>query len=455
MLILKLVFLNVLWLIVVKYGQQDIGRLFLPVALVTSIINFYIFKPKIEFRKYILLLVFMTLWGLIQDGLLYQFGAIKGKEYPLWTVSLWVIFVCYYGDVFNRFNKFSSVHLSLIGAFAGTFAYWGGVQQSDMVVNTIIFYPAIFLSWLIFFPLSIKLAYRYSFLDLLLDKSIIFSFDKSGYKRHAQFFKSDDISLEGKTILVTGGTSGIGLSCARDLNKLGANLIVTGRNLQKGEQAQKEGLRFIPMDLVNWDDFTLNVDKLDKLDHVILNAGAMPDELVLNKYGVESQLASQLIGHYKLISMLRKKNKLKTNCRIIWVSSGGMYLQKLDVDELFSNLNYDKVSTYAMVKRAQVTLVEELSNDKDWEGVYHLSMHPGWVRTDGLTNALPGFTKFMSTQLRAPHEGADTIVWLTYSKEVQNGAFYFDRKAVSAYVNESYKPDTLSRDDLVKRVKLL
>ena len=58
-----------------------------------------------------------------------------------------------------------------------------------------------------------------------------------------------------------------------------------------------------------------------------------------------------------------------------------MYLKKLDLDSLFHNQKYEKVSTYSNVKRAQVTLVEELSKQERWENVKVFSMHPGWVAT--------------------------------------------------------------------------
>ncbi len=65
-----------------------------------------------------------------------------------------------------------------------------------------------------------------------------------------------------------------------------------------------------------------------------------------------------------------------------------MYLKKLDLDSLFEKPDYDKMETYANVKRAQVTLVEELSLQEEWKDFQILSMHPGWVRTAGLSGAL-------------------------------------------------------------------
>ena len=121
--------------------------------------------------------------------------------------------------------------------------------------------------------------------------------------------------------------------------------------------------------------------------------------LIVNNFKVEHQCASQLIGHYYLIQCLNQNGCLNENARIIWVSSGGMYLKKLDLKTLFQNNNYEKVSTYANVKRAQVTLAQELSKKDFWRKIGIFSMHPGWVKTDRLSNSLPGFFKIMKKRL--------------------------------------------------------
>ncbi|MBC7713955.1 MAG: hypothetical protein H7177_11490 [Rhizobacter sp.] len=145
--------------------------------------------------------------------------------------------------------------------------------------------------------------------------------------------------------------------------------------------------------------------------------------------------------------------KIKQGARIVWVSSGGMYLKELDLNTLFHNTKYDKVSTYANVKRAQVTLVEELAKVDRWKDNYILCMHPGWVETAGVIDSLPGFYKIMKNNLRAPSEGADTILWLLLTTEpLQSGSFYFDRKKVSAYISQKYNPSENQRALLLKKI---
>ena len=149
----------------------------------------------------------------------------------------------------------------------------------------------------------------------------------------------------------------------------------------------------------------------------------------------------------------KKYGKINRHARIIWVSSGGMYLKKLDLDSLFHNQKYEKVSTYSNVKRAQVTLVEELSRQERWKNVKVFSMHPGWVATHGLKEALPIFFSLMRNRLRDTKEGADTIIWPLLTEEsLTSGSFYFDRKIVSPYLSKNYNPTREQRNALMNKI---
>jgi len=295
--------------------------------------------------------------------------------------------------------------------------------------------------------------------NYILDKSILFSFDKSGYQRHKSKF-NEDLSkkkLIDKISLVTGGTSGIGGELSKELSRLGSKVCVTGRNKKRGNYFEKNNLNlsFRELDMANWmelDDFCKNSECYD---YIVLNAGSMPEKLVLNDFNIEHQCASQLLGHYFLIYLLGEYRKINKNARIIWVSSGGMYLKKLDVDSLFLKQEYEKVATYANVKRGQVTLVEEMSKQDRWNNYQVISMHPGWVATSGLKDSLPVFFSVMKNRLRGLAEGADTILWLLLTEEnLESGGFYFDRKIVSPYLSSSYNPSREQRRVLVEKIEI-
>lgn len=284
----------------------------------------------------------------------------------------------------------------------------------------------------------------------LLDKSIYFSFDKSGFIRHQIKFVFD-MKPGGGEALITGGTSGIGFSVAEMLSDKNISCVITGRNKSKGKSKEYEGIRFKALDMCDWDQFEDFVLDLPKLDYVVLNAGGMPEKFSTNDNGIESQMASQLFGHYYLLKKLKEAGKLVEGCRVVIVSSGGMYLKKLDLNTISENESYDKVETYANVKRAQLILNEEIAKDILWKDVVINAMHPGWVDTPGVESSIPKFYKFTKCRLREPWQGADTIVWLLLSEGIStSGDFYFDRKKVSPYMFKKTKESLIERKQLMK-----
>jgi NAD(P)-dependent dehydrogenase (short-subunit alcohol dehydrogenase family) len=216
--------------------------------------------------------------------------------------------------------------------------------------------------------------------------------------------------------------------------KLGVHVTITGRNAQKGNDLAESSplLAFKKMDMSEWSEFDALINQLAPIDHLVLNAGGMPDNFITNSEGVELQFASQLFGHYFLTKKLVSADKLKPNARIVWVTSGGMYLKALDLNTIFKNPKYDKVDQYANVKRAQVTLLPFFKKEFPMQKV--VAMHPGWAATPGVNEAIPGFSKFMEGRLRSPLQGADTILWLLSTRKyIESGALYFDRKRVSQH----------------------
>jgi dehydrogenase/reductase SDR family protein 12 len=271
-------------------------------------------------------------------------------------------------------------------------------------------------------------------LNKILDASIFWSFDLSGYLRHEKEFDETYEFPKGSNALITGGTSGIGQAAALEMIKHGVHVTITGRSAGKGEALEKTHplIKFKKMDMANWSEFDSLVSQIEPLDYLVLNAGGMPEKFSTNEKGFELQFASQLFGHYIIAHKLVQAGKLKPGARIVWVTSGGMYLKALDVNTIFKNDKYDKVDNYANVKRAQVTLLPFFK--KEFPSQIVTAMHPGWAATPGVDEAIPGFAKTMQGRLRTPLQGADTILWLLCSKkEIESGALYFDRKKVNPH----------------------
>lgn len=271
-------------------------------------------------------------------------------------------------------------------------------------------------------------------LNRILDASVLWSFDLSGYLRHEKNFDESCIFPKGSRALITGGTSGIGKATAQEMIKQGVVVTVTGRNPEKGNEFAESSplIQFKNLDMSRWSEFPSFIDQLAPLDYLILNAGSMPEKFSTNAEGVELQFASQLFGHYFLAKKLSLAGKLNPGGRIVWVTSGGMYLKSLDLKTIFTNPKYDKVDQYANVKRAQVTLLPFFKDEFPEQTV--MAMHPGWAATPGVEESLPGFSLIMRGRLRSPLQGADTILWaLSTKKRIESGALYFDREKVSPH----------------------
>jgi len=302
--------------------------------------------------------------------------------------------------------------------------------------------------------------------DRLLEASVVGSFSKIGYdvRSRLEHWESTS-SLKGRTILITGATSGIGLSVAVALATRGASVRVVGRDEAKTKSAHDEIVRrsanedvaYFVGDLSNLASVReiaqWCVSTNDELHVLVSNAGALVSRRVFTSDGFESTLAAQLLGPFVLTTLLLPRLRAATPGRVITVSSGGMYTQAFDLEQLRStNGEFDGVKTYARVKRAQVVLAHEWARRVEASAVAFATMHPGWVNTPGVEASLPGFYKRVGPLLRSPAQGADTIEWLASDAEMtrHSGSFWEDRHRRS----EHKVPWTRSRDPLGDQTRL-
>ena len=278
-------------------------------------------------------------------------------------------------------------------------------------------------------------------LDGALEATVVGSFTRLGYDARRRLYDwtpLEELRLDGKTAIVTGATSGLGREAAQLLGRQGAHVCIVGRDPAKTARAQAElpGSEAAVADLSSLaatrtfaDEFAAQHDRLDVL---VLNAGALTHDFTVTGEGYEVTLATHVLSQFLLIRALRPLLEAVPSGRVISVASGGMYLERLDVDALQpTQATYDGVKAYARAKRAQVALAEEWTRELAGTNVTVNTMHPGWSDTPGLRTALPRFSRTLSPLLRTPRQGADTIAWLAAAPEAggSGGGFYLDRRA--------------------------
>ena len=285
--------------------------------------------------------------------------------------------------------------------------------------------------------------------DALLDASILFSFDRSGFRRHARGFapRDLDVDLTGRVCLVTGANSGIGLETCRALARLGATVWMLCRDPRRGRQALQElrrdtgsgNLHLAILDVADLEavrrfarDFAA-----PRVDVLVHNAGVLPEQRISSVDGHEVTLATHVLGPWLLTRLLAARLQASEDARVVLVSSGGMYTQRLSLDDVeWRRRRYDGVAAYAATKRMQVVLAELLAVDLAPQRVTVAAMHPGWADTPAVRSSLPRFWTVMRDRLRTPAEGADTVVWLAASRAARGrtGQFWFDRQPRSTHL---------------------
>jgi len=282
--------------------------------------------------------------------------------------------------------------------------------------------------------------------DDLLDQLILPSYTWPGYVLRSLSWRKADLAVDmtGRVCLVTGATAGIGLATAVGLARLGATVYIVARNAAKGAQVREQiaaesggddRVRLVLLDVSDLTavaQFAAQFQRQEtRLDVLIHNASVLLPQRQFTAAGIEQTLATNLLGPFLLTHLLTPMLQASAPARIIWVSSGGMYTQKLDLS-LFQagDRPYNGTVVYAQTKRAQVVLAEILAARLAPTGVTVNTMHPGWVDTPGVQTSLPTFRKVMRLGLRSPRQGADTIIWLAAAPQLDevSGRFWFDRR---------------------------
>ena len=273
--------------------------------------------------------------------------------------------------------------------------------------------------------------------------------------------------LDGKRFAITGPTSGLGLAAACELSRLGARLVLVGRDSERLQEAKQAVLDFsgAPAATVDILEAELSLvseaaragkilrQRYARLDGLINNAGALFGEREVTSEGHERALALLLLVPYVLTEAVLPSLKAASG-HVINVSSGGMYTQPLKLDDMeFEQEKYDGAKAYARAKRALVAVTEYWA--KTHPTVRFNSMHPGWAATPGVAKSLPKFNQLLNKRLRDSRMGADTIVWLASASCLEGitGKFWFDRRPRATALLPGTAVSASQRDQLVAWLK--
>lgn len=303
-----------------------------------------------------------------------------------------------------------------------------------------------------------------TFIDNLIERTVVPSFSSIGATVRRRLFKwraLNSYSLKDQVVVLTGATSGIGEYAAKLYTELGASLIIVARDSIKANALIEKlktdtgnvSIRAIIGDLGEQSDVRRICSELEaseaNIDALVHNAGALFNERKHASNGSDLTVELMVTAPFLMNTLLLKKLTAGEGAgRVLTMSSGGMYTEKLDVDGLeMPDDIYNGAQQYARAKRAQVSLnAMWAARVAKHECVFH-SLHPGWVATPGITEALPGFSKILGPLrlLRSPLNGADTMVWMTADDSLleSSGLFWHDRAVRSPYMTgTTRKSDT-------------
>ncbi len=267
--------------------------------------------------------------------------------------------------------------------------------------------------------------------------------------------------MGGKVVLITGGTSGIGKAAATALAGMGATVVITGRNEERGKRALQEireesgndGVELILADLTVQDEVRRLAEELrerhNQLEVLVNNAGLVLSERTETPDGIETQLAINHLAPFLLTNLLLDLLKESAPSRIVTVSSDAHRWAKIDLDDLQSRKRYRGMQVYGKTKLANIMFTYELAERLEGTGVTANCMHPGGVNTNfgnnqgGPMNLL---FRLFKPFMRSPEQGADTLIYLASSPEVEGmtGKYLADRK-VKAASDAAYDETTRKR----------
>jgi NAD(P)-dependent dehydrogenase (short-subunit alcohol dehydrogenase family) len=247
-------------------------------------------------------------------------------------------------------------------------------------------------------------------------------------------------NLDGKVIVITGATSGIGIETARALSATGATLYLTGRNIAKATEALTDVLEQGKCSLIEMKNDSLTsvreaasvilAKSKGRVNILITNAGVMGiNDLQLTQDGHEMHFATNHLGHFLLFELLKSallsSSSPAFHSRVVIVASSAHRMCNLfeSGNYNFEKGNYDSMLAYANSKLANIYMANEIDRRYGVQGLHATSLHPGGINTDIARHIGSAFVDSILSDpvlvkiLKSVEQGAATTVLAAVGKD--------------------------------------
>jgi NAD(P)-dependent dehydrogenase (short-subunit alcohol dehydrogenase family) len=251
--------------------------------------------------------------------------------------------------------------------------------------------------------------------------------------------------MKNKIVLITGGSSGIGLATAEALAAQGAEIILAARSAAKLKDAAQQitdktgnkNIKYYVADFSSQKSIRALAAQLkkdyQKIDVLINNAGGVFPAFKLNEDGLEMTIGTNHFAYFLLTNLLLDLIKKSDYARIVNVASGSHYDGKIDFESFTKDKGYFILKAYAQSKLANVLFTAELAERLKGTNVTANCLHPGFVKTDIGNKDTQWYSKLfwtLSSRIAglSVENGAKTSIYLASSPDVKGvTGKYFDK----------------------------
>jgi NAD(P)-dependent dehydrogenase (short-subunit alcohol dehydrogenase family) len=246
--------------------------------------------------------------------------------------------------------------------------------------------------------------------------------------------------MQGKVVVITGGTSGIGQVAAEKLAGMGARIVLVARDKQRGEAALSRlpgpaahSIHYADLSrIAEMKRVAAEIAEAEpRIDVLINNAGAIFTSRQESADGLEMTFAVNHVAYFVLTQGLRERLIASAPARIVNTSSDAHRRAKIDFNDLQSANGYGGFKVYCRSKLCNVLFTRELARQLEGTGVTANSLHPGFVATRFGDQSV--FFRFAKMFAISQEKGAETIIYLASSNAVDkvSGEYFYKCQAVT------------------------